>query len=185
MSDDANQDHVMTEEQENFLDRVFDKWSSSCPVPMPKEFSHTFSQSAAEVGRFLRDLPVKAGSPVSSNRKRKSKAYLMIQREGNRTGFLWCDADSKAARRSYIKMARGLAISRVKEDLVEKYNVNEWNAVSAYNKELTIALARRFVVKFAERGADGITPPVIDEEDRPEAWKKDPVYCTVIDPELN
>ncbi|KAH7263017.1 hypothetical protein BKA59DRAFT_520016 [Fusarium tricinctum] len=185
MSDNANQGYVMTEEHEDFFNRIFDKWDSECPVPMPKEFSHTFSQSAAEVGRFLRDLPVEAGSLVSNNRKKKSKAYLMVERDGDRTGFLWCDADGKAVRRSYIKVARGLAISRVKEDLVEKYNVNEENGVSAYNKELSVALGRRCVVKFAERGSDGITPPVIDEEDQPEGWKKYPVYCAITDPELN
>ncbi|SPJ81521.1 uncharacterized protein FTOL_08926 [Fusarium torulosum] len=185
MFDNTSQDHFMTEEQEDFFARVFDKWDSECPIPMPKESFHTFSQLVAEVGRFIKDLLVKAGSLVSNNRKKKSKAYLMIKRDGDRMGFLWCDADGKAARRSYIKMTRGLAVSRVKEDLVEKYNVNEKNTYSAYNKDLSIALARRSVVKFAERGTDGIAPPVIDEEDRPEESKKDPIYCAVTDPELN
>lgn len=185
MSNNAIQDLAMAEEQDDSSERGFDKWNSDCPVTMPDEPFHTFSQSAAEVGHFLRDLPVEAGSFVSNNRKKKSKAYLMIKRDGDRTGFLWCDGDGKAARRSYIKVKRGLAVSRVKEDLVEKYNDNESNAVSAYNKDLVIALARRHTVKLAKRGSDSITPPVIDEEDRPEPWLEYPICCAVTDPELN
>ncbi|KAL4724775.1 hypothetical protein ACLX1H_008221 [Fusarium chlamydosporum] len=154
-----------------FMEHVFHGWTSEDPIIMPTLPVHTFSQSSIEVGRFTQDIPVKAGSVISQNRKKNSKAYLMIKRDGdNQPGFLWCDADGKPAKRSYIKMTRGLSASRAKEDLIKKYNPVEFEVMAQYNRQRMIWLARRQVVKFAERGT--VEPPVIDEKIWEDAYLK-------------
>ncbi|KAG9498582.1 hypothetical protein J7337_009390 [Fusarium musae] len=159
-------------------------WSSTCPVPMPHEPVYKFSESALPVGHFKDDIP-SDGSP-SANRKKDAKAYLMVKRDGDKTGFLWCDADGEAVEKDCIEMAEGLVVKKLKKDLVEMYNAQEERLVKDYNCAILVMVARRMLVKFAERGT--AEPPVIDDEDRIERFipyiKKD-VLCSETDPELN
>ncbi|KAF4966354.1 hypothetical protein FSARC_5924 [Fusarium sarcochroum] len=154
-------------------------------IPLPPLPCHTFPQCALEVGRLIRDTPliINNRSIITSNRTKNCKAYIMVKREGDRTGFLWCDADGNPAERSCIKKTQGLAISRVKADLVELYNKHEKELVREYTGALCIALGRRRIVKFAQRGT--ALPPVIDDEDRLDPYLREEVLCSVLDPVLN
>jgi hypothetical protein len=55
------------------------------PVYMPPEPVYKFSDSALQVGHFKEDLPDEISS---ANRKKNAKAYLMVKRDGDKTGFL-------------------------------------------------------------------------------------------------
>ncbi|KAF5544561.1 hypothetical protein FNAPI_9377 [Fusarium napiforme] len=159
-------------------------WNSSCPVPMPREPVYKFSESALQVGHLKADIP-SDGNP-SSNRKKDAKAYLMVKRDGDKTGFLWCDADGEAVDKNCIAMTEGLVVKELKKDLVEMYNSQEERLVEDYNFAIWIMVARRRVVKFAARGT--AEPPVIDDEDKLERFKhlkKKAMLCSETDPELN
>ncbi|PNP61536.1 hypothetical protein FNYG_13686 [Fusarium nygamai] len=159
-------------------------WDSTCPVPMPHEPVYKFSESALQVGHFKDDLP--SDDAPSANRKKGAKAYLMVKRDGDKTGFLWCDADGEAVDKNCIVMTEGLVVKKLKKDLVEMYNAQEERLVELYNCAILIMVARRRVVKFAARGT--AKPPVIDDEDKLERFrhfKEKAVLCSETDPELN
>lgn len=160
------------------------RWNSSCPVPMPHEPVYKFSESALQVGHLKDDIP--SDDAPSANRKKDAKAYLMVKRDGDKTGFLWCDADGEAVDKSCIAMTDGLDVKDLKEDLVVMYNNQEERLVGLYNYAILIMVCRRRVVKFAARGT--AEPPVCDDEDRIERFmhfKKKAVLCSETDPELS
>ncbi|RGP75135.1 hypothetical protein FLONG3_5819 [Fusarium longipes] len=173
---------------QEFLRTIFNNWTSKDPIPMPVLAKHTFAQSSVEVGRIVQDLPVQAGSVISDKRKKNAKAYLMVKRndDDETTGFLWCDADGKPVKRSWIKKKRGIVISDVKEQLAEDYNNVECYLVDEYNCGLRLAYARQKVVKYAQRGsgheagADEGTDEGVDE-----LGQKGYIFCDEDDPELN
>ncbi|KAF5579692.1 hypothetical protein FPCIR_10998 [Fusarium pseudocircinatum] len=159
-------------------------WDSTCPVPMPHEPVYKFSESALQVGYFKNDIP-SDGAP-SANRKKGAKAYLMVKRDGDKTGFLWCDADGEAVDKNCIEMTEGIVVKNLKNDLVEMYNAQEQRLVELYNHAILIMVCRRRIVKFAERGT--AEPPVCDDEDQLERFMpyiKETVLCSETDPELN
>ncbi|KAF5722105.1 hypothetical protein FMUND_3197 [Fusarium mundagurra] len=161
-------------------------WDSTCPVPMPHEPVYKFSESALQVGHFKDDLP-NDGAP-SANRKKDAKAYLMVKRDGDKTGFLWCDADGEVADKNCIEMTEGIVVKDLKEDLVEMYNAQERRLVDLYNYAILIVVARRVAVKFAARGtAEQSVIYDEDQEDQPEQlpYAKKTVLCSETDPELN
>ncbi|KAJ4252002.1 hypothetical protein NW762_011303 [Fusarium torreyae] len=158
---------------------------STVYIPIPYLPRHRFSQSAVEVGRLIRDAPLITGnrSIVTRNRTKNSKGYLKVERRVDRTGFLWCDSSGQAVKKSYIKTNQPFSIWHVKEALVEKYNEHEKERVREYTRALCIALSRRRIVKFAQRGT--AQPPGVDDEERIEQYLKEEVLCHVSDPELN
>ncbi|KAH7243619.1 uncharacterized protein BKA55DRAFT_692782 [Fusarium redolens] len=136
-------------------------WTSADPVYMPPEPVYKFSDSALQVGHFKEDLPDEISS---ANRKKNAKAYLM-------------------AVDKYIQMTEGIVIKNLKDDLVEMYNFQEKKLVERYNYGIIITMSRRAIVKFVARGT--AEPPVIDDEDQPEQYFKQRVFCSETDPELN
>jgi hypothetical protein len=83
----------------------------------------------------------------------------------------------------YIQMTEGIVIKNLKDDLVEMYNFQEKKLVERYNYGIIITMSRRAIVKFVARGT--AEPPVIDDEDQPEQYFKQCVFCSETDPELN
>ncbi|KAF9784864.1 hypothetical protein IL306_006567 [Fusarium sp. DS 682] len=167
-------------EADNFLTHVFNNWTSDDPIPMPDEPVYKFSDSALQVGHLKEDIP---GETMSANRKKDAKAYLTVKRDGDKTGFLWCDADGEAVDKKYIHMADDLVVEHVKSDLVEMYNFQEDKLVKSYNWDILIAMSRRMIAKFAVRGS--AVPSGFDDEDEPLRYTKDKVLCKVTDPEWN
>ncbi|KAF4438677.1 beta-glucosidase G [Fusarium austroafricanum] len=156
------------------------------PVPDPLPPVYLFSNSSVEVGYFRCNLPFEPSIFKSDSRKRKAKAYLMVKRYGEKDiGFLWCDAGGNAVDKQFIKKIKGFDLARLKKELTEKYNEREEVIVRSYNERLAITIARRMIVKFAARGTDGVTPPVIDEVDRMDGKMMEAVFSNVDDPEWN
>ncbi|KAG8668454.1 hypothetical protein FPOAC2_07738 [Fusarium poae] len=168
-------------------DVVMQDWNFGDPVTMPTLRTHTFAEASIEVGTIAKDLPVEGGGVLSNNRKRKAKAFLMIKRinDNDDHGFLWCDADGKPVRRSWIKKKRGLAMSIVKEELVEDYNNHEISFVDEYNAAIWLAHARTKVNAYVERARAGVSDGsrITFEGDR--FKKKEYVFCFEEDPEIN
>ena len=165
----------------DFIEHVYRDWTFSDPIILPTLVPHTFAQASLHVGRLMGDIPVHSGSVISNNRKKGAKAYLMIKRDEDDTGFLWCDADGKALKKVYIKKSRGMTVSKAKADLVETYNEVEVLNVMEYNKAMMVVNARKAIVKCAEQGLECPTP----EDLYKDHMMKTPVFADVSDPELN
>ncbi|KAF4438676.1 hypothetical protein F53441_12749 [Fusarium austroafricanum] len=137
---------------------------------------------ALPVGHFKCDLPFE-GSEQSSNRKKKSKAFLMVKRDDNKTGFLWCDADGKAVNKKFIKKAKGFDLLNVKKDLVKAYNDHVKAHTGKYHNDVLAVHMLRAIAQLGRvTGTDGFdsigAPGDIGN------MVKEPVLCSVSDPEL-
>ncbi|KAM0542118.1 hypothetical protein ACHAPJ_012943 [Fusarium lateritium] len=177
-------DHKPAEEQED---------DSTTTIPIPSRRTHTFLQSAVEIGRLKQDTPLITDNSSSTtisqvkdsiacltiSQAKDSIAYLMVKREGDSTGFLLCDADGKAVDKSNIENT--LTVSYAKIILIERYNKLETEFEKEYREALLDACARRRRVQVAQFGQ---STPYTDEH-RFAAHYKRPVYCSNSDPELN
>ncbi|EXL71299.1 hypothetical protein FOPG_12950 [Fusarium oxysporum f. sp. conglutinans race 2 54008] len=111
MSDNPQDIPAMTDSIEQEFAYGRRKWTSADPVALPHEPVYRFFDSALKAGHFREDVP---GNATSAKRKKDADGYLMVKRDGNKAGFLWCDADGKAVDKKYIQMAEGIIIKHLR-----------------------------------------------------------------------
>ncbi|EXA38365.1 hypothetical protein FOQG_04047 [Fusarium oxysporum f. sp. raphani 54005] len=186
MSDNPQDIPAMTDSIEQEFAYGRRKWTSADPVALPHEPVYRFFDSALKAGHFREDVP---GNATSAKRKKDADGYLMVKRDGNKAGFLWCDADGKAVDKKYIQMAEGIIIKHLR---------------GPGGDAIIITMARRRIVKFSALGTaeppfinnpnqlrqfinewEKREPFFIDDEDRHEQYMKERVFCSETDPELN